>query len=111
VCLSHRPDRPFEHDQRGSITATRDKARRRTSSILLCLTLVILLSQCVTNGHFNRLRVGMTKQQVLATVGEPDETSRFLNNESWHYKYLQPFEGPQSRQLKFGPQGTLVGWR
>lgn len=84
---------------------------RRSCSFLMCCALLILLSQCVTNGDFNRLRWGMTKQEVLATIGEPDETSRVHGTESWHYEYLQPFAGAQRRQLDFGPHGTLVGWR
>ena len=84
---------------------------RRVRAILFCLTLVSLLSQCVTNGDFNRLRAGMTKQEVLATVGEPDQTSRSMGTESWTYRYMQPFEGHQIRTLDFGSHGGLVGWR
>jgi len=64
----------------------------------------------VLNSDFNRLRIGMTKQEVLQTVGEPNQTSTSFGEMVWHYEYVQPFDGSKSRRLSFGGDGRLRGW-
>ena len=69
-----------------------------------------VLTSCVTNSDFNRLHAGMTKQDVLETVGAPDKTSVDYRGEVWEYEYLQPFKGSQHRELRFAGSGRLQGW-
>lgn len=54
----------------------------RNSAIVLCL----LLAGCATSGKINRVQLGMTKQQVIQTMGQPVSVSAQAGSEYLNYK-------------------------
>src|SRR5580693_7287835 len=59
-------------------------------SKIACLTvlIVVLLAGCATAEKLNDVRIGMTKDQVIALLGTPDSTSAQANVEYLTY-YLE----------------------
>lgn|SRR5574337_887551 len=43
--------------------------------LVLTLILLTILSGCATTGKMNRVSLGMTKQDVISAMGNPDSTS------------------------------------
>jgi len=58
----------------------------------LALLLLALLAGCVTAEKLNQVRIGMTKDQVIAILGQPDSTSAQANIEYLTY-YLSTDTG------------------
>jgi hypothetical protein len=50
-------------------------------------------SQVLDEAHFNAIRAGMTRDQVLTTIGRPSEQSRLPVQAHllWSYRYDNPF--------------------
>lgn len=50
-------------------------------------------SQVLTEVNFNAIRAGMGRDEVLAAIGRPGETSRlgWQNRTLWSYRYETPF--------------------
>jgi outer membrane protein assembly factor BamE (lipoprotein component of BamABCDE complex) len=65
--------------------------------------------QVLTEANFRNIRAGMTAEQVLMTLGQPDEKSRFGRQaqEFWSYH----FQNTQCLwfQVPFGPDGRTSG--
>jgi hypothetical protein len=51
----------------------------------LILLLAALFAGCATADQLNKLRIGMSKDQVVATLGQPDSTSAQANIEYMTY--------------------------
>lgn len=66
----------------------------KTKVILLCSLLAgLFLAGCETSAKLNSIRIGMTKDQVLAIMGQPDSMSAQANVEYLTY-YLEVDSGP-----------------
>lgn len=53
----------------------------------------IVLAGCATAGRMNNLSVGMSKADVIATMGNPSDTSSQGRTEYLRYHLLQPGVG------------------
>ncbi len=66
----------------------------KTKIILLCSLLAgLFFAGCETSAKLNSIRIGMTKDQVLAIMGQPDSMSAQANVEYLTY-YLEVDSGP-----------------
>lgn len=65
-------------------------------------------SQVLTEANFNTIRRGMGRDEVLAAIGHPGETSRigWQDQTVWSYRYESPF--CQWFQVGIGPAGQVV---
>lgn len=65
-------------------------------------------SQVLTESNFNAIRRGMGRDEVLAAIGRPGETSRIAwqNQTVWSYRYETPF--CQWFQIGLDPAGRVV---
>lgn len=67
----------------------------------------------ITDDMMRQLKVGMTKEQVAAILGEPVLTNTF-EQDTWLYVYtFQPSKGPSKRKnvTIFFKQGRVSAWR
>jgi outer membrane protein assembly factor BamE (lipoprotein component of BamABCDE complex) len=55
-------------------------------NVLVLLVTTIILTSCATSGRINRISVGMNKNQVISTMGNPKSTSATGNVEFLNYK-------------------------
>jgi hypothetical protein len=58
-------------------------------NILSFLIATIIITSCATSGRINRINVGMTKNQVISTMGNPKSTSANGNAEFLNYKLAE----------------------
>jgi hypothetical protein len=58
-------------------------------NFLSFLIATILLTSCATSGRINRINVGMTKNQVISTMGNPKSISAIGNIEFLNYKLAE----------------------
>lgn len=65
-------------------------------------------AQVLTESNFNAIRAGMSRDEVLAAIGHPGETSRlgWQNRMLWSYRYETPF--CQWFQVGVDPAGKVV---
>lgn len=65
-------------------------------------------SQVLTEANFNAIRRGMGRDEVLAAIGHPGETSRigWQDQTVWSYRYETPF--CQWFQIGISPSGQVV---
>ncbi|WP_280154740.1 hypothetical protein [Piscinibacter sp. XHJ-5] len=64
--------------------------------------------QVLTEGRFDQLRAGMSRDELLAAVGHPSEVTRlpWQRQELWSYRYETPF--CRWFQLALDPAGSVV---
>lgn len=62
---------------------------------VIVLLLLLVLAGCATTTQMNRVSTGMTKQEVIATLGTPESTSAQGGIEYLRYTFLKPFHGPR----------------
>lgn len=65
-------------------------------SLLALVLLGALLAGCMSSAELNKLQIGMTKDQVIALLGQPDSTSAQANVEYLTY-YLEANESTYGR--------------
>ncbi len=60
--------------------------------------------------QFDRVQVGMTRDDTLRLLGKPYETMRFplSGNEAWDYLYQDPWGYMASYGVTFGPDGHVA---
>lgn len=95
----------------------------KRKTIALCLLLVLLSAIAVVGGHwyfrrppidrvaFDKIEVGMTKQEVEAICGQPTGSMTKQEFEAWRLSYhsvVNPYSGP--RRLKQGYRNSCC-WR
>jgi hypothetical protein len=66
--------------------------RLRSVSLLLSSCFLLSSTGCITaerraNRHWNRVGVGMTREDVQKELGEPDYLAVGAGQETWHYSY------------------------
>ncbi len=66
-----------------------------------------LLAGCMTSAELNKLQIGMTKDQVIALLGQPDSTSAQANVEYLTY-YLEVADVTYSRGGSEGEKAYMV---
>lgn len=86
-------------------------------SIVVFLALLVVLIGCATTGQFIKLELGMTKSQVLATVGDPDVARGSIRNkydqliEVWeYYRFVSNWSPEKKRMWVYLCDGKLVQW-
>ena len=81
-------------------------------SLLAAALLAGCAGRCdvLTDERFERVQVGMTRDQAMRLVGAPSETMRFpgTRTESWDYDYQDAWGYLASYSLTFGPDGRIV---
>jgi hypothetical protein len=67
--------------------------------------------QALTDGTFNRIRPGLTRDDVLRMIGPPGETMFFtrLNQDSWGYRYKDTWGYLAVFSVNFDSDGVVVG--
>jgi hypothetical protein len=68
-------------------------------------------SQRRSDAMFDRIRAGMTREEVGALTGPPDNTMPFplSGNTSWGYYYWDRFGYYVEFSVTFGPNGLVAG--
>ena len=90
---------------------------KRTTFFCLLLTATIDLFGCATTSQFITLELGMSKKQVLDTIGDPDVARGSVRNkydqliEVWEYNRLvSNWSWDKKRMWVYFCNGHLVQW-
>jgi len=88
--------------------------------LLLFLPVLLLLAGCMTDeirrnlNNAEKLRVGMTKEQVLAIMGEPLSQEAFNTPDCWYYfvevRWIDGLYTEDECMPLVFKDGKLVGW-
>jgi outer membrane protein assembly factor BamE (lipoprotein component of BamABCDE complex) len=73
----------------------KEENRPEAAMRVIVLLGLLALAGCATTTRMNSVAVGMTKQEVITTLGTPDSTSANVGVEYLRYTFLKPFHGPQ----------------
>jgi hypothetical protein len=76
-------------------------------SLLALILLGALLAGCMSSAELNKLQIGMTKDQVIALLGQPDSTSAQANVEYLTY-YLEVSDVAYNRYSNEGEKAYMV---
>lgn len=79
-----------------------------TTSIMSC---ALLLTACQTNmlNEYNKLHLGMEKDDVLEVMGSPQRTQRFHGKDRWTYVFYQDRIRYEKEIQFFEGNATYVG--
>lgn len=84
-------------------------------SLILVFAGFIALIGCATTGQFIKLELGMTKSQVIATIGEPEIARGSIRNkydqliEVWeYYRFVSNFSPDKKRMWVYFCDGHLA---
>ena len=87
-------------------------------SLLATVAVVLVLNACVvgpglprrTDAVFAQVQQGMTRDQVMAITGAPDNTMPFplSRTDSWGYFYWDDFGYYCEQSVTFGPDGLVI---
>ena len=66
--------------------------------------------QVLTDGTFNAIRPGLTREDVLERIGPPGETMQFSlsGNTAWDYRYMDTWGYLSVFSVTFDPNGIVV---
>ena len=83
----------------------------------LSLLLIAILVGCATTGQFIRLELGMSKAQVIETIGEPDIARGSIHNkydqviDVWEYeRFVSNWSPERKRMWVYFCDGHLAQW-
>ena len=76
-------------------------------SLLALILLGALFAGCMSSAELNKLQIGMTKDQVIALLGQPDSTSAQANVEYLTY-YLEVSDAAVGRYATDGEKAYMV---
>jgi len=77
------------------------------TAIVISMICAMLIFGCATTGNFTKLRLNMTKSEVIRVMGKPTTSSGSMTNkdgqvkEVWEYRKFREYNAPFVKQYSY----------